>query len=217
MSVQRIRSFVRHDQLCRVGARQCACSGAASGACERFARLVCAATLLVLLSAGCGKSAEIREYVVDAENERIFTSDLLKNEFSSIPFGWQVPGEWSLAANDQFSKVAWEIGPTEEQARITLSELPIEAGLVPQLVRWRGQLKIQLDPKDDPMQGTETLKLDGTSGTYVDFKGTEETFLGLLLPVGDKLWIFKYRSSNAMADQQRKQFREFCESVKILK
>lgn len=180
---------------------------------------VVAKLLLLLVIAGCGPSVEIREYVVESENERIFTSDLLKGEFSAIPFVWSVPNEWKLAANDQFSKVAWTAGKTsgskDDQARITVSELPIAAGLVPQLGRWRGQIGIELSSTDDPMQGTESMDLGGGSGTYIDFKGKEESILGLMVPNGSNLWIFKYRSNNAVADQERERFRKFCESVKI--
>jgi hypothetical protein len=132
-----------------------------------------------------------------------------------IPFTWEVPDLWKLAGNDQFSKVAWTVGSTEDQARITISDLPVAAGLVPQISRWRGQIGITLAANDDPMQGTETVKLDGGSGTYVAFTGEEETILGLMVPLGDNLWIFKYRSSNAVADQQKERFRKFCESAKI--
>ena len=171
--------------------------------------------MVSLLLVGCGPKGEVREYVVKSDGERVFTSDLLKSEFGVIPFNWEVPELWKLAGNDQFSKVAWTVGPKEDPARMTVSDLPIAAGLVPQIGRWRGQIGITLADSDDPMQGTETLKLDGGSGTYVAFTGEEETILGLMVPLDDKLWIFKYRSSNAVADQQKERFRKFCESVKI--
>ncbi len=169
----------------------------------------------LLLFSGCQPVEEIREYVVPIENERIFTSDLLKNQFGAIPFEWEVPETWAIADNDQFSKIAWQVGPKGDEARITLSDLPIAAGLVPQLTRWRGQIGIEPGAEDDPMAGTELIKLTGGNGTYVDFKGAEASILGLLLPQGNKLWIFKFRSNNEVAEQQRKTFREFCESVKL--
>jgi len=181
---------------------------------KRF-QTVCLMAMVSLLLVGCGPKGEVREYVVKSEGERVFTSDLLKSEFGVIPFTWEVPDLWKLAGNDQFSKVAWTVGSTEDQARITISDLPVAAGLVPQISRWRGQIGITLAANHDPMQGTETVKLDGGSGTYVAFTGEEETILGLMVPLGDNLWIFKYRSSNAVADQQKERFRKFCESAKI--
>ncbi len=170
---------------------------------------------LCLLFVGCGPQAEIREYTIEAESERVFTSDLLRDEFGPIPFEWDVPEEWEIADNDQFSKVAWQVGPKGEQARITLSDLPIAAGLVPQLTRWRGQIQIEQGPKDDPMDGTEPITIGDRDATYVDFKGTDATILGLLVPLESKLWIFKFRGDNKVADEQRGAFRKFAESVKV--
>lgn len=172
-------------------------------------------SLTLLLLAGCQGTEDSREYVVPIENEKIYTSDLLKDQFGAIPFEWKAPDTWVIADNDQFSKIAWQVGPKGDEARITLSDLPIAAGLVPQLTRWRGQINVETDPEGDPMAGTESMKLTGGSATYVDFKGPEATILGLLVPQGNKLWIFKFRGNNEVAEQQRKQFREFCESVKI--
>ncbi len=175
-----------------------------------------ATVLLVLfLLVGCGPEAEIRQYTIKSENERVFTSDLLRDEFGSIPFEWEVPDEWTIAENDQFSKVAWSVGPKGEQVRITLSDLPIAAGLVPQLTRWRGQISIELDSQDDPMADTETLKVGDIDATYVDFKGPDATILGLLIPFESKLWIFKLTGSNELVDKQRNAFRKFAESVTV--
>jgi hypothetical protein len=171
-------------------------------------------SIALLLLAGC-QDEEIREYVVPVENERIFTSDLLKDQFGAIPFEWKAPAEWVVTDNDQFSKIAWKVGPKEDEARITLSDLPIAAGLVPQVTRWRGQIELKTGPNDDPMSDTETLKLTGGNATYAHLKGPESTILGLLVPQGDKLWIFKFRGNNNVAEQQRTVFREFCESIKI--
>lgn len=178
-------------------------------------RYLLVAQLFVLVCCGCGPDAEIREYVVPPESERVFTSDLLKDEFGSIPFDWKVPEAWSIAENDQFSKIAWEVGPEAQEARITVSDLPIAAGLVPQITRWRGQVKLTQGPQDDPMQGTDPLKIGDVSATYVDIQGPEETILGLLVPVKTKLWIFKFRGNNKVAEDQRQAFRSFSESIQI--
>ena len=168
-----------------------------------------------LVCSGCGTGEEIREYVVKPEHERVFTSDVLRDEFGAIPFEWEVPESWTMAENDQFSKFAWQVGAEGNEGRITLSDLPIAAGLVPQLGRWRRQIGVEPGPQDNPMQNTESLKLQGGTATFVDLKGAKETILGMLIPQASKLWIFKFRGSNAIVDEQREQFRKFCESVKI--
>ena len=83
-------------------------------------------------------------YVVEREEERIFTSDLLKSEFPTIPLQWDAPSEWDLAENDQFSTMAWSTGPEGSQARITVSAVPASAGVEPQVIRWRRQIGLQI-------------------------------------------------------------------------
>lgn len=177
------------------------------------------ATQLIMVAAlvvsGCQNEPPIREYEIDSEIDRVMTSDVLRDEFGAIPFQWDAPASWTVAQNDQFSKVAWQTGPKGSEARITLSDLPIAAGMVPQLTRWRGQIGLTQESDANPMDGTEQLKLPTGAGTYVDFQGDEETILGMLVPQGSKLWVFKFRGSNEVADQQRAPFRKFCESVRV--
>jgi hypothetical protein len=164
---------------------------------------------------GCAPAPEIREYTVKSEHERVFTSEMIRSQFPAIPFQWSVPDSWGVADNDQFSKMAWEVSLDGEEGRITLSDLPGAAGLIPQVTRWQGQLGMTPDPKANPMDDMETVELNGGTGTIVDLKGEDETILGMLLPVNDKLWIFKFRGRNKLADSERDSFREFCKSVEI--
>ncbi|MEO2015483.1 MAG: hypothetical protein ABGZ53_14035 [Fuerstiella sp.] len=171
--------------------------------------------LVASVLGGCAPAPEIREYTVESEHDRVFTSEMIRSQFPAIPFQWSVPDSWIVADNDQFSKMAWQVSLSGDEGRITLSDLPGAAGLIPQVTRWRRQLEMTADPEANPMDGTETVKLEGSTGTLVDLKGEEETILGMLLPVGDKLWIYKFRGRNKLADSQRDSFRAFCKSVKI--
>jgi len=164
---------------------------------------------------GCGPGEEIQQYVIPVENDRVITSDRLKDEFGAIPFDWKAPESWTMAAADQFSKVAWEVGTKPDNVRITVTDSVLEAGIVPHLVRWRRQLSIEPDSSDDPMEGTEPLDVDGQPATYVEIEGPEQTFLGLLLPHQDKMWVFKMAGNNSSVAKQQDAFRTFCESVKI--
>lgn len=163
---------------------------------------------------GCGPQPEIQEYEVDRKDEKVFTSDLLRDQFPTIPFRWHVPEEWEPASNDQFSAVAWQVGPEITQARITASSLPGGAGIEPQITRWRGQLSLPTD--GDAMQDVETLKLKGGEAFYIDIQNDSETILGMIVPADHQLWIFKYRSPNSTAKKQRERFRRFCESLEVV-
>lgn len=171
--------------------------------------------LLLFTLSGCGSSSDVREYEVAREDEKILTSDLLRDQFEAVPFRWEVPKDWVSAQNDQFSVFAWTAGPADAAARITVSDLPGTAGVESQFIRWRGQLQL---PEMDPtamMKDVETLTLKGPTGQWIEIKGDSETILGMIASYKDKLWVFKYRSSNATAELQRAAFRSFCESLSV--
>lgn len=174
-----------------------------------------AVAALCLWTAGCGGTSPIREYTVEAEQPQLRTSDLLRREFAPLPFDWATPQEWELTANDQFSKVAWQIGDALDGARVTVSDVSMGMGLVAQLNRWRGQVGIESDEKDNPMRDTEQLKVDGRTATYVTFHGPKGSILGMMMPIDNVLWVFKLRGATAVAKDQETAFRSFCESVNV--
>jgi hypothetical protein len=170
---------------------------------------------LLLLFALCGCGPEIREYQVPVAQEDYLPSDMLRDAFDVIPFRWDVPSEWIEAENDQFSAFAWETAKSGEKARITVSPLSEGAGLEQQFVRWRGQIALPGVAPDEVMKDVQTLQLEGCTGQYVEYKGESETILGMIVPLKDKLWIFKLRASNAAADKAKASFKSFCESMKL--
>ena len=168
---------------------------------------------LVLL--GCGQNSAVREYDVPREDEKVLTSDLLHDQFESVPFRWEVPKNWVATENDQFSAFAWTAGPSSASARITVSDLPETAGIEPQFIRWRGQLQLAEIPPADVMKTVETVSLQGLTGQWVEINGDAETIMGMIASYKDKLWVLKYRSANSTAVEMRDSFRSFCESLKV--
>lgn len=176
--------------------------------------------LVCLMLTGCGEPPQIRQYTVPREEEKLVTTEVLRKQFSVIPFRWKVPSDWRAADNDQFSKLAWTAGPESpsEQARITVSDLPASAGLNAQVERWAGQVKLGTDEAKKALQSLERLPLgDNSSGAWIELRGEKETIYGMLVSESETLWVIKYRSPNATAEKQRALFRGFCESLKLEK
>lgn len=167
--------------------------------------------LLLLCFAGCGP--KVREYEVAREQEKVLTSEVLRDQFQAVPFLWEVPKGWQGTKNDQFSAFAWSAGPGDAAARITVSALAESAGIEPQFIRWRDQLQLpEVDPAE-VMKSVESIKLNGLTGQWIEIRSETETILGMIVPHKEKLWVFKYRSVNSTADQERDAFRKFCESL----
>lgn len=171
--------------------------------------------LFLLTLVGCNKDSRILHYEVEREPDKVLTTELLRDQFDPIPFSWKIPVEWADAENDQFSAMAWTAGSKNDSARITVSGLSAGSGLEAQIVRWRGQLKLPEMDVAEVMKSVEDITLQGATGKFCEFSNDTETILGMIVPHQSKLWIIKYRSSNALADKQLGEFRGFCESFKI--
>jgi hypothetical protein len=168
---------------------------------------------LCLITTGCGEPPAIRQYVVERENEKDLTSDLLRREFTPIPFRWNAPGTWKLASNDQFSLRAWTTGPPTEQARITLGQFPAHSGIPPQVQRWRRQLGLEQVREEDAMKSVNELKTKNGAGSFATVRGESETILAFILPIESNYWIFRFRGTNEIAKANSDVFHKFCESL----
>ena len=85
--------------------------------------------------------------------------------------------------------------------RITVSGLSAASGLEAQIVRWRGQLKLPEMAAAEVMKSVEDVTLQGATGKWCEFNNDTESILGMIVPHEDKLWIIKFRGSNATAEK----------------
>jgi len=172
--------------------------------------LILPALLFTILS-GCNSADQVVRYTAESEQQQILTSEVIRDRYQSVPFSWDVPGEWKSAQNDEFSKFAWLAGQSG-RTRITVSDLPATAGIAPQVARWGGQIGLQPESPTELMNSVEPLPLAGLTGQWVELKGPTETILGMLLTYKEKLWVVKLRGSNEEIGSIRDQFRSFCRS-----
>ena len=175
-----------------------------------------AGTLLLFL-AGCADEPALRHYVVARENDHNLTSDLLRKEFTPIPFRWNLPKTWTLAPNDQFSLRAWKTGPPTNPARITLGQFPARTGILAQITRWRRQLGLGSTDDDTAMKDVQALRTQNGAGSYAAIRGESESILAFILPIGSQFWIFRFKSANITAKAESEDFRSFCTSLKYVK
>jgi hypothetical protein len=172
---------------------------------------------LCLITTGCGDPPAIRQYVVESENKKKLTSDLLRREFTPIPFRLDVPSTWKLASNDQFSLRAWTTGPPAKQARITLGRFPGHSGIPPQVQRWRRQLGLDQISDEEAMKNVAPLQTQNGAGSFATVRGESETILAFILPIESNYWIFRFRGANAIAKANSQLFHRFCESLDYVK
>ena len=165
---------------------------------------------------GCGEQPQIRQYVTETENERDITSELLRGEFPTIPFRWDIPESWTVATNDRFSVRAWVAGPVADQARVTLGKFPARTGIPAQVTRWRRQVGLESGSAEEAMENVTALKTQNGGGSYATVEGPKQTILAFILPVQTDFWIFRYKSSNGTAKKEADRFRRFCKSLEYV-
>ncbi len=168
---------------------------------------------ILMLLCGCDPESQIREYDVTREPGKVMTSDVLRDQFESIPFRWEVPKDWRKAENDRFSLFAWKAGPKGAEAGITISSVLGRSGIEAQFSRWQGQLKISESASAEQLKSVEEVTLGGAKGHWIEIKGKTESILGMVVPYREKLWVIRFRGSNSTAAEQRREFRSFCESL----
>lgn len=179
-----------------------------------YIRLSCA--LFCLLSAGCGEQVQIAEYEVPSENDHGLTSEVLRDQFPPVPFRWDVPQTWRIAANDQFSVRAWTTGDPADAARITVGRFPSASGIPAQVIRWRRQLEMESVDDETLMKDVTQLETKDRPGSFVSLHGERETIQALILPIEKDFWIIRYKSSLATAENEANAFRAFCQSVEYV-
>ena len=161
---------------------------------------------------GCTEPGEIRDYDVEPENDRELTSEVLRDQFPHVPFRWDIPDTWRIAANDQFSLRAWTAGPPASAARITLGKFPAASGISAQVRRWRRQVDLETTDDEAAMKDVKSIDTRNRSGSWISLDGKRDAIRALILQIESDFWILKYRSSLETAKLEAKAFRSFCDS-----
>jgi hypothetical protein len=129
---------------------------------------------------------------------------------------WQIPASWKEVPAPQMLLAKFVM----PKAEVTVSVFPGDAGgLLPNLNRWRRQLK--LEPIEDGALGQMTKPLDaaGGKGILVDFKGENTNgqptqIIGAILPSQEQTWFYKLTGDPQVAQQEKDAFVQFVQTAK---
>lgn len=170
---------------------------------------------------GCGPQSEIRSYTVPAQESAPPSTDRLRALYARSSAGstaqpkYDVPDSWQRAANDQFSSAAFTAGPSDREARITVTRTGGGMSLDAQLNRWRGQ--VQLDPISlaEWQEQMETMDMGGVPAAFVVLEGAEQSIAGAVAQHQGLMWFFKMRGPGETVQEQLDQMKAFCRSVRF--
>ena len=134
---------------------------------------------------------------------------------------WQVPSSWQEVPPPQMLLAKFVMPDSKQpKAEVTVSVFPGDAGgVLPNINRWRRQLK--LEPIEDGALGQNTKPLDaaGRKGFLVEFKGENTNgqptqIIGAILPSQEQTWFYKLTGDPQVAQQEKDAFVQFVQTAK---
>lgn len=100
-------------------------------------------------------------------------------------------------------------------ADISVIRLPGGGDVLPNINRWRGQVKLQPLEEDELNATLEEVDVSGFPGKLSLLEGPEESILAAIIEQNGVKWFFKMQGPTAAVKAEEKHFREFIASVKL--
>ncbi len=135
---------------------------------------------------------------------------------------WEVPAGWQSQPPSSMLLARFSLaGAGDTKAEVTVSVFPGSVGgLLANVNRWRGQVKLEPVGEADLPKVTERLELAGGPATLVDVQGTDAKtgrparLIGAIVPRGGQTWFYKLFGSEEIAAREKDAFVKFVQSVK---
>jgi hypothetical protein len=122
---------------------------------------------------------------------------------------------------DSMRKAAFEVAQDGQRLEITAIDLDPAAGeLLPNVNRWRGQVKLPEIDEAQLKKDLQPIEVDGHKGYFVELNGPGEgeasqSLLGAIVITPEKAWFFKLMGPTPLAEQEKARFEAFTKSVKF--
>ena len=134
---------------------------------------------------------------------------------------WTAPAGWAEQPPSGFRKGSYIVtGADGKKADVSVISFPEAAGgLLPNVNRWRDQLK--LAPITDAVPAATPMEVAGRDMFFVELvselplspDGSKSRILGGIFPAGAETWFFKMIGPDALVASQREAFKQLLQSV----
>jgi hypothetical protein len=178
--------------------------------------------LPVGLAAGCGQAEGIRQYRVP-KPEVVYSQNHVDRSSDNVPtVQYALPRGWSEQPSEMFSQLTLGLEQDGRSAQITVSQLQGDGGgVLPNINRWYQQAGMPEITAADLKTQTETLVVDGVSGTYVEACGTSDAdggkaVVGWIGLQDAGSWFVKISGDATLVREQREAFRNFLRTLRFV-
>ncbi len=134
---------------------------------------------------------------------------------------FDVPEGWMPGPVGGMRKAALRKEEGILKAEITAIDLAAAAGgLLPNVNRWREQLKLEKVTEDELKKTASAIEVGGNQGQYVELVGPKDAerhlaILGVVVIHGPKAWFFKLTGDAELALREKQHFQDFVKSIQF--
>lgn len=134
---------------------------------------------------------------------------------------WQVPTSWQEVPPTRMLLAKFVMpDPKEPRAEVTVSVFPGDAGgVLPNINRWRQQLKLEPVQNDSLGQLTTPLEVPGRKAILVNLSGQNTNgqptrIIGAIVAAQEQTWFYKLTGDPQVAAQEKDAFVQFVQTAK---
>jgi hypothetical protein len=135
---------------------------------------------------------------------------------------WQVPAGWRQLPGGQMRHASFQVLPDDPNLQLSVIPLGPENTLLPNVIRWQGQLGLPPTNESELPKLAQTVKIaSGEDAQVVDLVGpsapdkSAQRILAALVPHDGKVWFFKLQGPSHKIESQKQNFDAFLRSVRF--
>lgn len=138
-----------------------------------------------------------------------------------MPIELPVPQDWKQLPPAPMAPLRYEVSSGNATAIITITRLDGDAGgLLPNINRWRGQIKLPPLSQADMEKHVSKIKTSIGEAYVVDFTGSNASneltrIVGIIAPAGGNTWFFKMTGQDAAVGGRKDELIKFAQSFKF--
>ena len=134
---------------------------------------------------------------------------------------YETPEGWNEVRAAGMRKAAFEVRVGQQQAEITIIDLPEKAGgLFANVDRWHDQVGLGRITQEQFDRQVQEIDVGGKVGHYVELVGPEDaeprkSILGVIVVAGGKSWFVKLTGDAPLAEREKGRFKSFVQSIRF--
>ncbi|MCA9080142.1 MAG: hypothetical protein KDA58_06255 [Planctomycetaceae bacterium] len=129
------------------------------------------------------------------------------------PLTYTVPDGWQEIPPSPLRLASFAAESAAGKLDVSVSRLGGGGDLLPNINRWRGQVKLQPLTEEDLAAAVTDIEVGGLPAKYSVIQGEEQSILVAIVSQEDSKWFFKGQGPTAVVKAEQEHFETFLESI----